>query len=351
MKRKIIASILATTILATCAFTAVACSKDEDKPNNEANVGFEQTMVGGGMQIGESKGNGIQLMSTTLLASEYSDYGVAATAESAYTLSATITPSDAANHGVDWTLSWSNPSSSWASGKTVTDYVTVVPASSGAKTATVSCLQPFGTQVVITATSQDNPKVKANCTVDYAQKVTGVTLNFGNVPINLGGETYIKYEVSSAVNGDGGEITADIQTSEVYTISESFTKMVDLNYVGTGSSSVYFSLATGHPTGMDFMNRSEITNWYGEEVYFDYNHDICNWFIMTRAGDIMFDELTTAEIIEEFEGVTESTMYQITFTITGTHSNYSYSSVMKCNGYKNSTPVNALALSSTGYVF
>ena len=116
MKRKIIASILATTILATCAFTAVACSKDEDKPNNEANVGFEQTMVGGGMQIGESKGNGIQLMSTTLLASEYSDYGVAATAESAYTLSATITPSDAANHGVDWTLSWSNPSSSWASG-------------------------------------------------------------------------------------------------------------------------------------------------------------------------------------------------------------------------------------------
>ena len=143
MKKKILASILATTVLATCAFTAVACS-EKDKME-QAGTSLTPTMTGGGMHIGESEGSGIQLMSTTLLSTEYEDYGISPLAETAYTLTATITPSDAANHGVDWTVAWSNPSSIWASGKTVTDYVTVVPTASGAKTATVSCLQPFGT--------------------------------------------------------------------------------------------------------------------------------------------------------------------------------------------------------------
>ena len=349
MKKKILVSILAVATLSTCAFTAVACS-EKDKME-QAGTSLTQTMTGGGMQIGESKGNGIQLMSTTLLSSEYEDFGVSPLAETAYTLTATITPSDAANHGVDWTVAWSNPSSTWANGKTVTDYVTVVPTASGAKMTTVSCLQPFGTQIIITVTSQDNPNAKATCTVDYAQKVTGVELYFGNVPINLGGDTFVKYEVSSATNGSGGEIYADIQTNDVYTIAEDFSSFVDMTYLGTGSESVYFSLKTGHPTGMDFMNRDTIANWYGEEVYFDYNHDICNWFVMTRAGDVHFNTLTTAEIIEEFEGMKEATIYAITFNITGAHSSYSYTSTMKCNGYTNSTPVKTLTLDNTGYVF
>ena len=350
MKKKLLASILAAVTMAMCAFSAVACS-EENVPEEQVNAELAQTYVSGGMQIGEGKGSGIQLMRTTLLSSEYGDYGVSATAESAYTLTATLIPSDAGNQGVDWTVAWSNPSATWASGTMVTDYVTVVPTTSGAKTATVSCLQPFGAQIIITGTSQDNPNAKATCTVDYAQKVTGVELYFGNVPINLGGDTFVKYEVSSAANGPGGEIYADIQTNDVYTISEAFTSFVDMTYLGTGSESVYFSLKTGHPTGMDFMNRDEITNWYGEEVYFDYNHDICNWFIMTRAGDVHFDSLTTAEIIEEFEGMTEDTMYAITFNITGMHSSYSYTSTMKCNGYTNSTPIKALSVDQIAFVF
>jgi hypothetical protein len=350
MKKRILASILAAVTMATCAFSTVACSEQKEL-EEQVNAGLEQTYVGGGMQIGEGNGSGIQLMRTTLLSSEYGDYGVSATAESAYTLTATVTPSDAGNQGVDWSLAWSNPSATWANGKTVTDYVTVVPTTSGAKTATVSCLQPFGTQIIITATSQDNPNAKATCTVDYAQKVTSVELNFGNVPINLGGDTFVKYELSSSATGPGGEIYADIQTNDVYTISENFTSFVDMTYLGTGSESVYFSLKTGHPTGMDFMNRDEITNWYGEEVYFDYNHDICNWFVMTRAGDVHFNTLTTAEIIKEFEGMKEDTMYAITFNVAGAHSSYSYTSTMKCNGYTNSTPIKSLSVDHNAFVF
>ena len=68
-------------------------------------------------------------------------------AKDGITLKATIDPDTAANQNVDWSVSFVNPSSSWASGKTITDYVTVTPTSDGALTATVQCLK---------ASDQDN---------------------------------------------------------------------------------------------------------------------------------------------------------------------------------------------------
>ena len=77
-------------------------------------------------------------------------------AKDGITLKATIDPDTAANQNVDWSVSFVNPSSSWASGKTVTDYVTVMPTSDGALTATVQCLKAFGEQIKITVTSRAN---------------------------------------------------------------------------------------------------------------------------------------------------------------------------------------------------
>ena len=83
MKKKILASILAAVTMAMCAFSTVACS-EEKVPEEQVNAGLEQTYVGGGMQIGEGKGSGIQLMRTTLLSSEYENYGISPLAETAY---------------------------------------------------------------------------------------------------------------------------------------------------------------------------------------------------------------------------------------------------------------------------
>lgn len=90
------------------------------------------------------------------------------------TLTATVKPNSTADKSVDWAVAFVNPSSEWATGKTVTDYVTVTtPSSDGSTTATVKCLQPFGEQIKITVTSRMNTEATASCTVDFSARPKG----------------------------------------------------------------------------------------------------------------------------------------------------------------------------------
>lgn len=94
-------------------------------------------------------------------------------AESGITVKATVTPDNATNKNLIWSVEWVNPSSSWATGKTVSEYISLVK--NGADTATVSCLKAFGEQAKIVVTSESNPEAKAECTLDYKQRTTGVS--------------------------------------------------------------------------------------------------------------------------------------------------------------------------------
>jgi hypothetical protein len=129
------------------------------------------TANGGGMLVGESTGNGAQIMSVQIPAENYAEYGISAMAETAYLLTATITPESATNKAVDWSVAFVNPASEWATGKTVTDYVIVTPTSDGALTANVECKKAFGEQIKVTVTSRNNAEATAECTVDYARKI------------------------------------------------------------------------------------------------------------------------------------------------------------------------------------
>lgn len=149
---------------------------DEEQPDEELSED------NGGMQMSGAVNNGIKLMSSIISTADYEDYGVSPLAESAQTVTATVTPSDAFNQELDWSVEWVNPSSAWASGKSVSDYVTVTPESDGANKATVSCLQAFGEQIRVVATSRDNSDVSGKVTVDYRQRYVGTeaSLSFVN---------------------------------------------------------------------------------------------------------------------------------------------------------------------------
>ena len=126
--------------------------------------------VGGGGILNKPENHGIEMVSTKIAREEYEANGISPMAENAYTLTATIEPENASNKAVDWSVEFVDPSSSWASGKSVTDYVTVTPTSDGALTATVANLGAFGEQIKVTVTSRDNPEATAECMVEYQQK-------------------------------------------------------------------------------------------------------------------------------------------------------------------------------------
>ena len=118
------------------------------------------------------------------------------------TLTATVKPNDATNKAVDWSIAFVNPSSEWATGKTVTDYATVTPSADGALTAVVENVAAFGEQIVVKATSRDNTSAYATCTVEYLQRTTGYSFGLhGN----------FHYEVSST--NTTASITPNFATS------------------------------------------------------------------------------------------------------------------------------------------
>ena len=157
MKAKKILSIIGcfTLIAVTCVcmLFSVGCSKNE--PKKEAD----------GLIIipGEVQGDMISLLTQG---------PTDGTTE--YTLTVVLNadcPDDM--KAIDWSIAWKDPSSEWATGKVVTDYVTVTPTSDGALTAKVKKVAGqglyaggFGEQIIITAASRVRPELKATATVD-----------------------------------------------------------------------------------------------------------------------------------------------------------------------------------------
>ena len=186
-----------------------------------AECGEEQPKQTGGAVIGESTGNNMQLMKKTLTSAQYAEYGVSPLAESAYVLTATITPANAYVKGVNWSAVFVDAESEWAAGKSVEDYLTVTPDAENSQSATVTCLMSFGEQIKITASSQDNEDIKAECIVDYAARFR-----------NLSGSLTAKRTIAS---------------TQVKTQTYSFgQEIVQMDVTSGGRNQVYENVFGGH---------------------------------------------------------------------------------------------------------
>ena len=216
--------------------------------NSEQNY----TADNGGAIIGEGESNGIALMSAEIPVEEFAEYDVSPMAETAYTLTATVTPVNAVDKTVDWSVAFVNPASAWATGKTVTDYVTVTPTSDGALTANVECLQAFSEQIEVTVASREFSSVKATCTVDYAQKITGMRVYFepnasGGSTVDIPEGEEVSIPITYTQRSYVYILRARAVLSDVYTIAESAT------------CSVLFDAWSGSIGGRKFFNDSITT--------------------------------------------------------------------------------------------
>ena len=162
-------ALVLVAILSIGLLCALFIQPNEEKPDEQTEQAVVMDGEGNAMMSGTTYAMPARMVFATT-AAEVSN------ASEGITLTATIQPETAENKAVDWDVAFVNPSSSLASGKDVSNYVTVTPASDGALTANVNCLKAFGEQIKITVTSRANVNAKAECTLDYARRILDTAL-------------------------------------------------------------------------------------------------------------------------------------------------------------------------------
>lgn len=205
---------------------------DKFKPDDKK----EQTTENGGGPVTDENGNEMNGGEVHEMPKQMTFRSVAALdGENAYdsvTLHATVKPDDADDKRVVWAVAFKNPESEWATGKTVTDYVTVTPQSEGSSIATIKCLQPFGEQIQVFAgvttvlemlgMSFDEVVADfnvvalfegfiANCTVDFAKRIKSATLDLSSG------------EKSVTVDAFADSVTSPFSFNDSFAVGEAFT--------------------------------------------------------------------------------------------------------------------------------
>lgn len=235
--------------------------------------------------------------------------GIAVLADNSYTLKATIKPDNTSNQSVEWSAAWKSVSSSWANGKSVSDYVTVTPTSSGALTATVTCKEAFGEQVIITATTKDGTNLSAQCTCDYVKRVTKTQLIVpkSSMSDDLGFDTstgsgpyYVKLYPNVPTTGP-----AKLKTTSVLgvgTIEEELTTTISYglstNYYSVMSSKGYTMTSSDYVTvknATQFDNQTAgCQTLFGNNFFSNVNYANAVISALSTAGNCMEFTVTTA---------------------------------------------------------
>lgn len=364
----VLAILLVVVIAGAAALVGVLSNGFKDwtkfQPDEQTEQAEEQADNGGAI-INAPVENGVKLMSAKIPVAEYAANGVSAQAETAYTLTATITPADAANKTVDWSVAFVNPSSSWANGKKVTDYVTVTPTSDGALTATVECKQAFGEQIKVTATSTNNPEKSASCTVDYSQKVTGVSVSIGDIDFVENGDTVYPFELAVGVRGAGGDVILNFEKSTVYTIADTFTYSFDdslfdrekymqvgampsdltVNYSVLGEALETASEGSSASLYFDCMSSSQSS--FGSQFSVTIN-TLPMTFVSLGSSPLA---LMRPEILSEVKEVYDDLAFPVQFTLEGTYSSYTYKTTLKMGDVTNNSVVTNVSLNESNIIF
>ena len=288
----------------------------------------------GGAIITEGESHGMKLMSTRIAPEDYDEYGISPMAETAYQLTATITPENATNKAVDWTIAFVNPSSEWATGKTVTDYATVTPTSDGALTANVECVKDFGEQVRVTVISRDNTSVTANATVDYTQKLESVKATFGSTVLTDG----MTKSFDLGASGQTAEAWKFDYTTSAYTIADEYTTTATISF-----SPIVTTLESA--VGADFTWTSEdITSGMPafDKTFFDR-------VFATEDGAVSADPELYNKLVKALSW--DEALFEVIVSTTGTYGSKETVYGIKVTSDGMNTRVEGIELGDTSIIF
>lgn len=159
-------------------------------------------LIAGNMLMGDNEINGLSLQAYALSAEEYAENGVSEEAENAVKIKVNFTPANTTDKRLQASLSFKNAQSTWASGKTVTDYVT---ASVNQQEILLTCAEAFGEQIELRINT-NHENVYATVAVDYIARPTEVFFNIGSLTqtgMNNSTPTYTFYNSGSKITFNG----------------------------------------------------------------------------------------------------------------------------------------------------
>ena len=180
MKKVIITVVVIALLASICVFTLTGCSKlnewkdkfielinPEDGSSNETEEGAFTVIV-------DEKQNEAVIQEGIVLEKVlYSGTSIsnAFPGTQIVDVIATVGSNEVQGYEVNWNLSFANASSVWASGKNTEDYI-ICNISEDTLTCALTCVQPFGEQIILTASVAVSPSVKATCVLDFNQKLS-----------------------------------------------------------------------------------------------------------------------------------------------------------------------------------
>lgn len=304
---------------------------DTEQTQPEENSGVNE--AASGAFISESNGNGVKLMSARIAPVMYAAKGVSAQADSAFTLTATVSPSNASFPQVDWTIS---P----ADGK-----VTVTPTSDGAATATVVCHEAFSVPYTITVTVRENKSLTATCTCDYVKRVVGMD----DIVVKKG-------DSSVSLNGNINDYT--LSNADFLNIKESFKSSKAVLGIGTKTETITETLTISGIAFVDGVTVASHTFNIGDISISGYEnghmlYSAYTLYFGSSFGTVKYPYLTLkngvtwASLLNQFAGQTKD-IYKITYTAQGEHSTYTKTWTIKSTF---EVPVNKVSLSNSNIVF
>lgn len=353
-------------ILVGVMIAGIICGWFDRGETPEEPVTEEQPEEVGGTVISDGVNKGVSLMRTQIASADFGDYGISPLAESAYTLTATLDPDDILDNIIHLSVGWTDPGDEWATDKQATDYVSLsaYEVESG-NSVNVECLGEFGAQITITATSNADAEITATCTADYAQKVTELSLSFGDVTsgVKTNPSNYsfpVTWETGTDTQGPGGAANLDYSTSTAYTLEESFA--VDISCSLTfqqlttiNTWDIYNMELTADGEGTALASAIED----GSDVYFDvytffdtyitpYGMEY-PWGSMWNAG-VGRDYFDTLIAMEDYQ-VSQYFSIYVTIDITGTYSDYTYTFIIYPDEVTYNPTLGGLNLSDYAFIF
>lgn len=270
--------------------------------------------------------NYIALMSETIVNEE---------GYTAQRITATVTPPNATNAILDWSIAWGTETGSWGAGAQgdISNYLAVTPTSDGALVADVTCEAPFGTQAIVTAAVRGYSNISATCTVDFMQRYEGVDvdLSFGdlNWSREAGKDATVDFMQADTANDvysnyvdSGASFEIKPILSEVYTIGLEYdyeSSGVEINSTTTWVDAVcatgfdYPSASGAIENGtniLDTLNLSDLFMGEGNDGVTDEGWNAMRTYLIENASSSMFTFDVTV-VFGNADQVTES--YEVFF--------------------------------------